>query len=183
MVTSERTLLTIDEFEAFTAQPENRDRAFELIEGEAVEKVVTFRHFVIAGNIIAELKFYLKTNRISRAGPELSHRSPGDRRNERRPDVSFVSDLSRPLTDTAVEFMPDLAVEIQSPSDTLKELREKARYYLANGSKLVWLVIPEKQLVEVYTADEESILGIDDTLSGRDVLPGFALLVRAVFED
>lgn len=184
MVTSERTLLDIDQFETFINLPENRDRAFELIEGEIVEKMVNFQHTVIAGNIIFELKLYLKTNRIGRVGPELSVRSPGDRRNERRPDVSFVSDLSRPVTDaSAVEFMPDLAVEVKSPSDTLKGLREKARYFLTNGSKLVWLVIPENQLVEVYTADEESIFGIDGTLSGRDVLPGFTLPVRAIFED
>ena len=40
--------------------------------------------------------------------------------------------------------MPDLAVEIQSPGNTLAELRRKAALYLTKGTELVWLVLPER---------------------------------------
>jgi Uma2 family endonuclease len=83
----------------------------------------------------------------------------------------------------SVPEMPDLAVEVKSPDDSLKLLRDKAHYYLANGTRLVWLVIPEKRLVEVYTPDDEQILTEEDTLSGEDVLPGFTLPVRDIFAD
>ncbi len=63
-------------------------------------------------------------------------------------------------------------------------MRAKASYYLANGTRLVWLVLPEKRLVEVYRADGEvDILTENDTLSGDDVLPGFALPVQAIFAE
>jgi len=77
--------------------------------------------------------------------------------------------------------MPDLCVEIQSPDDSLKLMREKADFYLANGSRLVWLVYPSKQLIEVWTATEQAILKLEDTLTGGDVLPGFAVPVKRFF--
>jgi Uma2 family endonuclease len=80
--------------------------------------------------------------------------------------------------------MPDLAVEIKSPDDTVKELREKAAYYLANGARLVWLIYPAKHMVEVYTPDGDvEILVEGDLLTGGDVLPGFSLPVAEVFAD
>jgi Uma2 family endonuclease len=62
-------------------------------------------------------------------------------------------------------------------------MREKARYYLAHGTRLVWLVIPEKWLIEVYAPDDEQVLDGNDTLTGREVLPDFTLPVRDVFAD
>jgi hypothetical protein len=52
---------------------------------------------------------------------------------------------------------------------------------LGNGSKLVWIVYPEKRLVLVLTLDDEIILDDTDTLDGGDVLPGFKLPVRDIF--
>ena len=80
--------------------------------------------------------------------------------------------------------MPDLAIEIKSPDDTIQEMRDTAAYYLANGSRLVWLVYPNYRLIEVYRLGADiQILGEEDTLTGGDVLPGFELPVREVFAD
>jgi Uma2 family endonuclease len=50
-----------------------------------------------------------------------------------------------------------------------------------HGAKLVWLIYPEKRLVEVYRQDADSdILTGDDTLQGDDVLPGFVLSVHEI---
>ena len=80
--------------------------------------------------------------------------------------------------------MPDLAIEIQSPDDSLKKLRAKAAYYLANGARLVWVVLAEKRLVEIYRANGEvDILNENDILDGEDVLPGFTLPVHEMFAE
>ena len=80
--------------------------------------------------------------------------------------------------------LPDLAVEIKSPDDTVKEMREKAAYYLAHGVRLVWLVYPHKRLVEVYRPDADvEILAVGDVLTGGEVLPGFSIPVADVFAD
>ncbi len=51
---------------------------------------------------------------------------------------------------------PDLVVELASPSDEgprgLSALREKMNRYQANGAQLGWLLIPEQQAVEVWSA-------------------------------
>jgi Uma2 family endonuclease len=77
--------------------------------------------------------------------------------------------------------MPDLAIEIKSPADSLIKMRKKANYYLENGSKVVWLVDTQRQKVEVYTVDDTEILGSGDTLDGGDLLPGFKLSVSELW--
>jgi Uma2 family endonuclease len=79
--------------------------------------------------------------------------------------------------------MPDLCIEIQSPNDTPLSMREKALYYLKNGSRMVWLLFTRRRQVEVHTPDDIQILSIDDTLDGGDVLPGFTLAVKDIFRE
>jgi len=174
---------TVEEFEEFLAAPENRERLFELINGEIVEKVVTQKHGLIAAFLVTELSVILRQNKIGRVGVEVRYHAIGDQENDRLPGVSVTFDLDRPVVEIgAVPYMPDLAIEIKSPDDTYKGMREKARYYLAHGSRLVWLVFPEKRIIEVYSATEEQILTESDTLMGGDVLPGFSIPVRSIFE-
>jgi Uma2 family endonuclease len=177
----QRTGVKVDEFERFLHLPENSAKHFELINGKITEKVVTREHGIIAGLIITEFNLYLRQNRIGRAAVEARHRPASDDENDRLPDVSVVCDLDKPVErEGAALYMPDLAVEIKSPDDTYKQMREKARFYLAHGTRMVWLVFPEKKLVEVYTPDEEQILTEGDSLTGGEVLPGFSLSVHAI---
>jgi Uma2 family endonuclease len=109
-------LYTVEEFEQLAAEPANRDRLLELIDGEIVEKVLTEEHGVIALNIGTEIKIYLKQNPIGRAGVEVNHRVLDDVYNSRVPDVSFIKDPRHDLvTKGSVPQMPDLAIEIKSP--------------------------------------------------------------------
>lgn len=174
---------TVEEFERIADAPENTDRLLELIDGEIVEKVPTERHGMVTGNIYGPLWQHVKVTRAGRVVLEVRYRRPEDRHNARIPDIAFTSG-NRPVVDKgSVPLMPDLAVEVKSPSDTLKKMREKARYYLSNGTQLVWLVNPETRLIEVYTADEEEVLKDGHLLLGHDVLPGFELAVSDIFAD
>jgi Uma2 family endonuclease len=179
----QQKLTTAEEFEAFIERPENRDRLFELIDGEIVEKVPTEEHGFLASLLSGEIYIYLKRNPIGRVAVEPRHKMPEDNHNARLPDVAFTShQRALPITTVgAVPQMPDLAIEIQSPTDTPLSMREKALYYLKNGTQMVWLLFTRRQQIEVHTADHISVLGIDDTLDGGDVLPGFTLLVKDIF--
>ena len=76
---------------------------------------------------------------------------------------------------------PDFVVELRSPTDSIKEMREKMEEYLENGALLGWLIDPERQIVEIYRPGREvEILQSPSTLSGEDVLPGFVLEVGPV---
>jgi Uma2 family endonuclease len=79
---------------------------------------------------------------------------------------------------------PDFVVEITSPSDTLKDAREKMREYLAQGVRLGWLLHPESALVEIYRPGRPfESLRRPSTLSGEDVLPGFVLNLKGILFD
>ncbi len=175
-------LYTVDEFEAFIATAEKEDCRFELIHGEIVEKMPTQKHAAIVGFFIGHLFIYFKEHPIAWLLPEARYRILQDNHNARVPDISVVLDRSRPLVEKVpAPYMPELAIEVQSPDDSLKAMVEKAAYYLQNGTRMVWLVYVDKRLIEVLTADDRQILTENDALNGGDLLPGFTLAVRDIF--
>jgi Uma2 family endonuclease len=77
---------------------------------------------------------------------------------------------------------PDLAVEILSKGNTKKEMARKLREYFGAGTRLVWYVDVKKQAVDAFTSPyDRAQLGVDDTLDGGDVVPGFRLPIRELF--
>jgi len=177
-------VMTADEFERIVDLSENGDRLLELINGEIVEKMPTQEHGTIASNIDFALGLYNRQHKLGRLGVEVRQRLPNDLLNSRMPDISFSTARHPLVRKGGVPEMPDLAVEIKSPSDSVRKMREKAAYYLENGARLVWLVYPQKRFIEVYSPDADvEILLEGDTLTGGDVLPGFTLLVAEVFAD
>jgi Uma2 family endonuclease len=182
----EQKTYTVEEYEAFLALPENHDRLFELIDGEIVEKMPTEEHGVVTANLIYLLMIFTRRNGSGRVTTETRYRAKEDTRNDRLPDIAFTrAERLQPLVTRDAAFtMPDLCIEVQSPDDTPKKMRDKAAYYLANGAQQVWLVYPKKQMVEVlYPNGEFDIYTIDATLPGGDLLPDFALPVRDIFAD
>lgn len=177
---TQQQIYTVDEFENIISLPENHERLLVLVNGEVKEKAVTQEHRVIAILIGSPLFIYIETHKLGYMGIEIYYVHPDDRRNSRLPDVSFTSSHNI-VKKGAVLNMPDLAVEIQSPDDKLTEMREKAHFYLAHGSRMVWLVYPATRIVEVLTPDGEQVLGEDGVISGGDVLPGFTLAVKDIF--
>jgi Uma2 family endonuclease len=100
---------------------------------------------------------------------------------DRSPDASWVK-LERWQTLTLKEregfapLCPDFVVELRSKSDNMEPFREKMREYIANGSRLGWLIDRKNQKVEIYRQNQDvEILDNPRTLSGEDVLPGFVL--------
>jgi len=95
---------------------------------------------------------------------------------------ALIVDRTQPIP-----FAPDLAVEVVSSSRGWDDLAAKARRYLAGGTRLVWIVWPEGQRVDVWRAGRTvgpvATLDQGDTLDGGDVVPGFTLAVAAVFAD
>ena len=182
-MTVQEQLYTVEDFEAYESQ--HPDLLVELIDGRIVEKVTTEEHGVIATIIASEIRFFLKQNPQIKGyvSVEISHRRPEDKYNERKPDVSFRATDGKVSKASALQQMPDFAVEIKSPTNGYDELREKARFYIANGTRLVWLVYPTKQIVEVYAADGSSdLFKADEVLDGGAVFPGFKLSVATIFE-
>jgi Uma2 family endonuclease len=99
----------------------------------------------------------------------------------RSPDASWI-ERSRweSLTDQQRQgfppIAPDFVIELRSPSDSLKDLRDKMQEYLDNGVRLGWLLDPMSKVVEIYRIGQPvSVLQNLIQLSGENVLPGFVL--------
>jgi len=177
---------TVDAFEAFLKQPENAARLFELIDGEIVEKMPTEFHNLIRDFLLVTLWNYIVPRKLGRVTAETRTRANAeDRYNDRLPDISFTTAARvQPVVKSGpVPQIPDLCVEIQSPDDYPKLMREKAAYYLQNGAQQVWLVYTKKEFVEVLFADgnyDHYLKG--EVLSGGDLIPGFSVAVEAIFD-
>lgn len=78
---------------------------------------------------------------------------------------------------------PDLAIEIVSPTDRISHVNRKIRLYLEDGVQVVWLVEPEEQTITIYTPATKQFtrLTLEDTLTGGDLLPNFALSLSQLF--
>ena len=99
----------------------------------------------------------------------------------RSPSCSWIpiekwNNLTPEQKEKFLPFCPDFLVELMSPDDSLSDTREKMKEYLENGMKLGWLINREDPQVEIYRAGKKvEILDSPETLSGKDILPGFIL--------
>lgn len=177
-----QTNISAAQFEAFLALPENASRRFELIRGEISAKMPTQLHAYIIQMISGFLFVFLRQHPLGYALIEARYRLPGDEENDLLPDLSFVAKGRGALVRSgAAPYMPDLAVEAQSEGQSDRFMLDKALLYLANGTRMVWIIYSTRQIVEVLTASERHLLTIDDMLTGGDVLPGFSVPVRDLF--
>ncbi len=173
--------MTYPEFDRYLAMPANHDRLLELFHGEVIEKMPTQRHGMIAVKIASRLLTYAETYG-GRVGTEIRHKMPNDAHNALQPDVAYYLDTDEPIIERgATPYMPDLVVEIKSPDDNLRVMRQKADYYLEHGSQVVWIIHPEKRLVIITSAQEEIILNEADTLTAPTLLPNFSLPINYIF--
>ncbi len=174
-----------DAFLEMQLLPEYRDGEYELINGEMVKMTAPGGiHGVLAGRVFGFIDRFALEHKLGITTVESGYRTPQDLYLVLRPDVAFTSHDRAPgrIPRGLMPVMPDLAVEIASPGNSASNLREKAGLYLRNGTRLVWLVFPDDERVEVHSHSGESqSLGAGDTLSGGDVLPGFRLELRRLF--
>ena len=184
-----RRLYTVDDVLELQGWDGTSDKKFELIDGELIERSPTnYPHARLAGRLFRYFEDYAESRNLGEASVEAGFHPANDRTTILAPDVAFITTarLPDPESFTLVGFMPDLAVEIKSPSNTMAELRRKSAIYLENGAQLVWLVDPMKRIAEVCRLGGDAQLAIqtvesDGKLDGEDVLPGFELELRQLF--
>jgi Uma2 family endonuclease len=132
----------------------------------------------VAAEVTAQLRNWVKPRRLGRVtGSSAGFNLPNS--DVRAPDVSFVLAERLPRAPRSfAELAPDLMVEVKSPNDSLKSLREKIQNFLSQGTKVGILINPEKHRVEIYRPGEDvMILGDEDILTIPDLLPGFEVAI------
>ena len=186
-MSTQKTLLTADEFYHFCRKSEGR---YELVGGEVIELApVNEEHGNVAFNISGAFYVYSRRYGVGRGAVETGYRLRQNPDTVRGPDVSFNLG-SQPLeAATRTGFVPgapDIAVEVVSPSNTATEMQRRVSEYLEAGSQRVWLVYPatpeSPRRVLVHRSDgARETYGGDDTITDEELLPGFSLPLSEIF--
>jgi len=80
------------------------------------------------------------------------------------------------------EVIPNLAIEVVSPTELFNEVLAKKNEYLELGVEQVWVVVPASNEIHVWSAANQcQVLKIGDELDGGDLLPGFRLALASLF--
>ena len=148
------------------------DKHYELIEGEIIEMSPPGgEHGTIAGEIYHYFRLFDPQRKLGIPTVDAGYHPPAKRNILLSPDAAFtrIERAPNPFPKTWVPLMPDIAVEVQSPSNTFQQLRRKTATYLQNGTQLVWIDI------------EREFIGQDGALSGESILPGFSLELSLLF--
>ena len=137
--------------------------------------------------LILLLGGFVMTNKLGRVYPgDVTYvlvGQPDGIERSREPDVSYVSAANVTPSKGFIYTAPDLAVEIVSPSRDYDEMLAKAQEYFDAGTKQVWIVLPNLRQIDVLTSGGKvKKYGVDDMISGGDLLPGFSLNVTDIFE-
>ena len=102
------------------------------------------------------------------------------------PDIAIVRTERLPGAERISGFIPvvpDLVVEILSPSDRIGRVNEKVALYLEGGVQLIWLVDPDRQTVTEHApAKPVRLLQSGDVLTADELSPGLRIQVDEIFE-
>ncbi len=184
MTTTKTKLLTADDLLRLYSEGVRG----ELIRG-ALRKTMAVggEHGEIVMNLGGEIRNFIKPRRLGRlAGSDVGVWLERDPDTVREPDLAFISARKLPLdvrNPGYYEVVPDLVVEVASPSDSRREVNDKARMWLRYGVRLTWVLHPSSRTIDVHPENGPVFtLTEDDTLDGGDVLPGFTCPVREIFD-
>ena len=165
------------------------DKHYEVVDGQIVEETPLGAYEAgLAGLLMLSIGNHAMSNGLGRVVPEMLFALRPSPRLRRRPDIAFVSQerwaIGRPIPrEAAWNVIPDLAVEITSPTDLIDDLMDKLDEYFAAGVRLVWVVYPKHRRIYTYdSATSVRILQAGGELDGGAVLPGFRLLLSSLFE-
>jgi Uma2 family endonuclease len=165
--------------EEYLALPEEQTFRTELIDGEVVPMGnALLKHEIIKGTLLKVLagatgpEWFLMSETMFRvADSEFL-----------QPDVSLISRKRLAEMDPGERAMgaPDIAIEVIS-SEKATVLQRKITLYLEGGSKEVWVLYPDAEVLFVHRRNGATRLTSDQSLE-TDALPGFSVPVAAFFE-
>lgn len=141
---------------------EKSDDFFEYIDGFVyMSPSPTTNHQRIAGRLQLAFGNYLKGNPCevfpAPYDIELDEESEEDTRAKIViPDISIICDKSG-FTETRYVGVPDLIVEILSPSNQSHDLVTKFNLYMKYGVKEYWIVNPMLHTITVYALNDEKM--------------------------
>jgi Uma2 family endonuclease len=175
--------LTVDEFFRLHGHESN----VELVRGTVVRwPMPGAEHGAVASAADFELRGFARANKLGRvmSNDTLVRLGPDTTRGA---DVCFLSYAKLPadqkLPKGVLEAIPELVVEVKSPSDSWTDVLSKVEDYLGAGVEVVLVLDPATESASAYrTGANQLTFAKDGELTVPDVLPGFAVPVARFFE-
>src|SRR5262249_39757972 len=138
-------LITAEEVYLMPDPPDGSKQ--ELVRGEIIMLPPPgFEHGDVPLGVGSLLRPFVKANSLGRVTVEsgvITERGPDT---VRGPDVAYWSKerlpLDQPRPRGYPEVAPDLCVEVLSPSNRLRDMRDKIEEYFNRGVRMVWIVDP-----------------------------------------
>jgi Uma2 family endonuclease len=167
--------------------PRGRNR-YELIQGELKTMAPAgYEHGTLAALITSLLLMHVRAQKLGAVtASETGFKLASNPDTVRAPDAAFISQKRLDEVGPVQGYWPgapDLAVEVVSPNDLYTEVSDKVAEWLEAGSGMVVVVNPRRQQVFVHAPDTDvKVLGVDDTLDGGEVVPGWQLPIKELFE-
>lgn len=161
---------------------------YELLRGELKKMApASHEHGRIAINISTPLDQHARANKLGRVyAAETGFKITSNPDTVRAPDVAFVSGQRLEQAGSVKGYWPgapDLVVEIISPGDIYTEVEEKVFDWLEAGTRMVVVVNPRKRVVTVYRSLTDIVILTErDALEGSDVMVGWSIAVKDIFE-
>jgi len=177
-------LVTAEEF----IRRHGHDSGVELVNGIIVRLPVPgAKHGAVVSEVNYRLTDHVKRNSLGRVfSNDTFVRVRSNPDTYRGPDVCFVSFEKMPkeanVPEGPLELPPELAVEVRSPSDSVRAMTDKAYEYLEAGVLVAVVFDPPTESVGVFRAGElPQRYSNGDELTLPDVLPGLAVPVCQFF--
>lgn len=183
MVVATPPKMTADEFFKLHGSESN----VELVRGQVVRYPMPgAEHGYVCTNASFELTAFTRANPVGRVmgNDTLIRLSPDTTRGA---DVCFLSYATLPadqkLPKGLLEVVPELVVEVRSPSDLWTDVLGKTIDYIRAGVAVVVILDPATESASVFrSGTRQETFEKPDTLVLPDVLPGFAVPVARFFE-
>jgi len=176
--------VTAEEFFAMTWLPPTA----QLVDGEVVLNSPSFRHQHVAVTLVYRLMQWIEAAPgRGECGIPVDVRV--NDRNVYAPDVWWFREGNVPgIDEVRLPWLPDLAVEVLSPSTRRRDVGVKRERYEEAGLPELWIVDPRRRVVDAVrvlrrsepkasTFDLDLRLTVDDELTSPQV-SGFSLTVR-----
>ena len=159
---------------------------YELINGKILKKQApTPDHQSVSGEINEIIRNFVKQNQLDKV-----FYSPidvfFDNYNHTQPDILFIKkERNFIITSHGIEGVPDLIVEIISPSSIKTDRNDKFNLYLEFGVSEYWIVDPRYQSIEIHVLENgKYVLRSFATVTGivqSKVLEGLNLEIAPIF--